>query len=271
MPDSCVICKCPRSKIKYRVDSFKIVRCLNCGFVYLKNPLPLTDDTDTYDHYFQASRSHAYEKDSKSAAIRTLWTINDQRLDLIDRVGGIKSILDLGSGRGHFLYHASGRGYDVRGVEVSAIAAQYCEHHYHVETSLANIETENWGMEGAIDLITMWHILEHVSDPVALLRKARSALTPGGYVMLEVPNLNSLKFRLASADNKWVGGNHPRHHRLFFTHRTLKKLLEQVGFHNIKFVKTTYNIPDKGIGVLLLKRILKRSHMDSFLTVIARQ
>jgi SAM-dependent methyltransferase len=76
------------------------------------------------------------------------------------------------------------------------------------------------------DLITMWHFLEHDYDPLETLRRARSLLAPGGRLIVEVPRLDSLSFRLFR--ERWPGLQAPQH-TLLLDARTFPALLERAG------------------------------------------
>ena len=269
MQQSCIICQSDDSRIKYLVDSFEIVQCKRCKLIYLRNPLPAFQDTETYDHYFKESARLTYEPDSASPVIRTLWAINKQRIDWIDRMKDVTSILDIGSGRGHFLHHASMRGYQVHGIEISRVAADYCQHIYGLTPSVLNIESADWHIDETYDVITMWHVLEHLADPITVLKTALAYLKPNGHLIIEVPNINSIKFRLARQQDKWIGGNHPRHHRFFFSHHTLRNLVEKSGFQKSEIQKQSYRIPDYSQLTNVMKKWFKLIHRDAFLTLIA--
>src|SRR5262249_14158800 len=79
----------------------------------------------------------------------------------------------------------------------------------------------------SFDVITMWHSLEHVHEPAAVLREARQLLVPGGKVVISVPNIDSLPFRWFG--RHWFGLELPR--RLtHFTPTSLLQMLQRCGF-----------------------------------------
>lgn len=81
---------------------------------------------------------------------------------------------------------------------------------------------------GAIDLATMFHVIEHVADPGAVVRKIATWLAPGGVLALETPNFDSLDARLFRS-GYWGGYHIPRHWHVF-SRQSLTTLLEQNGF-----------------------------------------
>ncbi len=80
------------------------------------------------------------------------------------------------------------------------------------------------------DVITFWHSLEHTTSPLAALRESRRLLRPGGRLLLEVPNLDSLQARLFG--RYWMHLDVPRH-RYNFTPAALRRLLQEAGFTDI--------------------------------------
>ncbi|MFX0141550.1 MAG: class I SAM-dependent methyltransferase, partial [Candidatus Hodarchaeota archaeon] len=194
--------------------------------------------------------------------------LNEQRLQWIQRIKPKGSVLDIGSGRGYFLYHASQMGYKVKGFEISPLAVKYCEKHFHIKTTIQNIEN-GVNLNHKYDIITLWHVLEHLSNPLKVLTNLKLLLADNGILFIEVPNINSLKFLLSPRSKKWIGGDHPRYHRFFFSARTLSQLLSIAGYKNIKRKTTTYNLSHHKKIKILLKQSLKLFDLDSFINVYA--
>lgn len=265
----CIICGSNVSKIKRLVDSFKIVQCSQCGLEYLQNPLPAENDLKTYENYFQNSPISAYHPETTSLAMKTLWQLNDQRIQWIKTMKPKGSLLDIGSGRGYFLYHASLSGYRVEGIEISSSAADYCEQHFGITTHRQDITTEGDHL-AHYDVITLWHVLEHLTNPLIVLQSLKSKLAADGVLFIEVPNIHSLKFVLAPKSKKWIGGNHPRHHRFFFSAKTLTLVLQKAGFTDIKMMRSAYQLSRHPKIQSLIKQGLKFLNLDSFINVCAR-
>lgn len=80
---------------------------------------------------------------------------------------------------------------------------------------------------GSFDVVTMWHSLEHVHRPLAILREAYRLLVPGGKLIIATPNIESLPFRVFG--RSWFGLDLPRH-LTHFTPRTLTAMLQTAGF-----------------------------------------
>lgn len=266
--ERCILCGENRSKLKYQVDGFDVVQCSNCNLVYLKNPLSIADEQELYDDYYKISFSQDYHRDSAEPGLRTLWEINDQRVKMIKTIIPVGKLLDVGSGQGFFLYHAQQHGFSVTGVDVSSRAVAFCEQTFHIKVHLQNIN-QDFNFDEKFDVITMWHILEHVSDPLGFVKRLRQFLAPQGRLIVEVPNINSLKFRLASAQHRWIGGNHPRHHKYFFSWKTLRYLLRKAGYDSVEKLNLNYDLSSHSLPKRMMKKLLKRASLDSFLNAQA--
>ncbi len=135
-------------------------------------------------------------------------------------------LLDAGAGRGRFVAFALAAGYAATGLEPSARGVAAARASYGIELVRSPIDAAQVD-PGSIDALTLWHVLEHVEDPDAVLRILRGWLAPGGALLVGVPNLASWQARLAG--ERWYHLDLPRH-RTHFTAAGLEVLLEASGF-----------------------------------------
>jgi SAM-dependent methyltransferase len=134
-------------------------------------------------------------------------------------------LLDVGSGKGAFLAAARDAGWDVLGVEFAAEAAEAARATFGIDVIVGDFLAIR--PLGTFDVVTMWHVLEHVRDPMGALVHAADSLKPDGRLVVSVPNIESLQARLGGED--WFHLDLPRH--LFhFTPRSLATLVEGAGF-----------------------------------------
>lgn len=105
----------------------------------------------------------------------------------LDRVTGARRVLDVGAGRGDFLSMARARGHDVFGVETDAAAAAITRGK-GIPTDERLIESFSLEKKGEFDLVTSFHVLEHVADPLSFAKSMAACAKPGGRVVLSVPN-----------------------------------------------------------------------------------
>jgi SAM-dependent methyltransferase len=234
--------------------------------VYLGNPPP---EDRLYDDYYRASRPDpaGYRADAADPHLRELHAINVQRVARVRALAPSGRLLDVGCGRGHFLLTARAAGYEVSGVDVSEGAVGYARKHFGLNADTRTLR--DVAETGArFDVVTLWHVLEHFVDPMQALESVGRVLAPGGLLVVEVPNLHSLKFVLAG--KKWVGGNHPLYHRTFFTAQTLRLMLVRAGFVGARRMRWSYAVPGRSPAYERVKRALDLAGMDAFLDFTAR-
>ena len=115
--------------------------------------------------------------------------------------------MDVGTGTGFFLNHMKEHGWDVTGIEPSGEARKFCKDQFGLETK--DEKTLFTLAEDSFDVITMWHVLEHVEDMDDYMIKIRSILKRDGILLIALPNLNSLD--AAIYKEKWAAYDVPRH------------------------------------------------------------
>jgi 2-polyprenyl-3-methyl-5-hydroxy-6-metoxy-1,4-benzoquinol methylase len=137
-------------------------------------------------------------------------------------------LLDLGSGNGAFLQFAQCAGWEVLGVEMDPKAVEVSRAR-GLRVQHGTVEALD-GQDGQFDGITLSHVIEHVHDPLELLRACHRLLKPGGWMWLETPNLESEGHRRYGAN--WRGLEIPRH-LVLFTMGSLQHALKRTGFSKI--------------------------------------
>lgn len=134
--------------------------------------------------------------------------------------------LDIGCSRGDWLAKIRQLGLRVEGLEADPRAAAYARKVHGLVVQ--ELDDASWLPEpGAFQAISFFHLLEHVQDPGAFLGKIHTALSPGGRILVRVPNPRSLQARLLGW--RWKGWEIPRHLHMF-SPRALTDLLQRKGF-----------------------------------------
>lgn len=259
----CPNCSDKNFKLILTEGEFKIVRCLNCSLTYLQN---IPDEKNIYEEYYEIGYSpEDYSEHSKMENLRDVFIINELRIKYLKKFKSAGKLLDIGCGTGLFLKTASDYGYEVCGIDVSKKALEFAKDRFRLDVSNKTPD-ELIAENKKFDIISLWHVTEHFINPVEELKKVHSLLNDDGFCILEVPNLNSIKFRLSG--NKWKGGNHPLYHRSFFTNKTLMNTLEKCGFKKIKRLNISYDLPGKGLIYNKSKNIFNLFAMDAFLNFL---
>ncbi len=260
---ACPNCRSEDCKIKLTEEDFKIVKCSGCGLVYLQN---VPEESEIYEDYYEIKFSKDdYSIDSKYDFLAEIYAINQQRLCFLKKFKKEGKLLDVGCGSGLFMKTASVQGYDLYGIDVSNKALSFARDEFKLDVqqiSLDDLIKDN----RKFDIITLWHVLEHFMNPVDELKKVRTLLNENGVCFIEVPNYNSIKFKLSR--NKWKGGNHPLYHRTFFTSKTLRETIQESGFSTSKRISISYKLPQKSFLFNCSKKMFNLFAMDAFLDYV---
>jgi SAM-dependent methyltransferase len=144
-------------------------------------------------------------------------------------------LLEVGSASGWFLAEARAVGYDVVGIEPAPKMAEVARERAGAQVVAAMLEDAS--LEPAsFDLVTAFHVLEHLAEPRASLATVRTVLRPGGRLLLELPNVASLRAGREGED--WYGME-PAHHVAHYSPRALDALLRAEGFA-VEVVETVH-------------------------------
>jgi len=232
----CNLCSAVHHERLYKIKDYHIVRCIKCGFVFL-NPGPQQTPAEIYEKgYFTGDCNQKdthnvcgwnYFTDENVAAVKLR---SRQRLDYFEKFISPGCLLDIGCGIGIFLAEARSRNWTPYGVDVSDFAVHYAREVLRL-SNVEKVDVEKIDFEtDQFDAISMFHVIEHVLDPKALLKTCHRLLKPGGVLFLETPDISTK--RAKDAGINWEYLKIPEHLN-YFTNRTLLMTLKDVGFRPI--------------------------------------
>ena len=144
--------------------------------------------------------------------------------------GAGRQLLDVGCGNGDFAAFANSVGWVGHGVELDPAAAAVASQQ-GVRVLGAQVAELRGRFDGHFDAITLSHLIEHVHDPVGVLKDCRELLKPGGQLWLETPNIESVGY--GAFGRHWRGLEAPRH-LVLFSLNGLRQALTQAGFGDIR-------------------------------------
>ena len=209
--------------------TFKLVQCDSCSFVFT-NPRP---SPDCMGKYYESGDYISHAKDNSS--IKNIGYFTSRTIMFHKKLSWIKSLqpvnsrlLDFGCGTGSFLKFLSKKNWEVWGVEPNDTARKHLtgELKHRVFSNLSEIP------ETTFDIITLWHVLEHLHDIHGTINDLISNLSATGWLVMALPN-----FCCHDAQHYkhfWAGYDVPRH-LSHFTPQTIKLLAKK---HRLQLVKT---------------------------------
>jgi 2-polyprenyl-3-methyl-5-hydroxy-6-metoxy-1,4-benzoquinol methylase len=172
---------------------------------------------------------------------------NTSHAQILALVGGNKRVLDVGCATGYLARELVERGCQVSGVEYDADAAEQARPALErvVVGDLEELDlVEEFGPE-SFDVVIFGDVLEHLRDPLAVLRKARPLLARGGSVVVSIPNVAHAAVRLALLKGRWeyrsLGLLDDTHLR-FFTRESLREMLYKAGLSLVEVRRTTADV-----------------------------
>jgi 2-polyprenyl-3-methyl-5-hydroxy-6-metoxy-1,4-benzoquinol methylase len=213
-------------------ERFTFLRCRRCGLVYLSPRVAPSALGEYYEASYLPHRgAAAWGRFAPLAAEgqRRTDSARVRRARQAMRLGPETAVLDLGCGRPTFL-EALSRTTGARGTGIDRSDAGWADDSARwaaAGLTLALGTVEDGLPAGPFDLITLWHALEHDYQPLDTLRRLREVARPGGALIVEVPNFDSLTRRLHGSE--WAGFHTPRHSAIY-TPATLRALLEKAGW-----------------------------------------
>ena len=198
------------------------VRCSDCGLVYvrprLSGDLILEGYSDATDEQFvsqvafrERTFAHCLDRVEKAAKLPG------------------KRVLDVGTAGGSFLSVAKARGYEPHGCEPSRWMCAFARDHYGLELHQGTLFDAPFE-PGSIDLLTLWDVLEHTTDPKATLLRANELLTIDGILALSIPDYGSWAAR-------FLGERWPfllTVHLYYFEPVTIREILLRTGFEPVE-------------------------------------
>jgi len=208
-----------------REEIYEIRRCRECGLTFTA---PFLDEEALGRFYAQGLyRDTPNRLNWLVAGLSRLfqWA----RLRKIRRLKRTGRLLDVGCGKGRFISYIAARGWDVQGVEPSEARRKASRERLLRGRVVGTLEDVDAGEK--FDVVTFWHVLEHIPRPVETLRKALKHLKEDGFLLVAVPNLASLQARIGG--KHWIHLDVPRH-RFHFTPETLGHVLKMAGFEMVR-------------------------------------
>jgi 2-polyprenyl-3-methyl-5-hydroxy-6-metoxy-1,4-benzoquinol methylase len=209
-------------------EEFFIVSCDHCRMKFL-NPRPGENEIGRY-YESPDYVSHGGEKNTLNFLYRQVRKFSlQQKYRLVKKVASGTKLLDIGCGTGEFLHHCKQKGLTVSGIEPGTKPRTFARDKYNLEVSGESVLEEM--NQPRFDVITLWHVLEHVHLLRERMKKITEILNPDGTIIIAVPNSDS--WDALHYGKFWAAYDLPRH-LYHFTGETMKILAEK---HKLEIFK----------------------------------
>lgn len=239
-------------------EKFQIYSCQHCDLRFT-NPRP---NDDQLAGYYDSNEYISHSNESASLIgnlykIARTFTLKRKR-KLIEKLSPNKRLLDVGCGTGHFIDYCQQHGWQVNGVEPNEIARVQAED----KTKIIIQQDLSEVIDTSYEVITLWHVLEHLPDLENIMNQLKSLLTPGGVLIIAVPNFDA--YEAAVFKEYWAAYDVPRH----LYHFNRNAIGQLVNKHGLKIV-STYPMKLDSFYISLLSNKNKSNsnkYINSFIT-----
>ncbi len=226
---------------------FELTKCTSCQIVRTE---PITNDTELEEYYDLSyyadgkkkfvNFAEAFTRFSNYLRAHSILTCLNRTRE--DQKNSIHKILDVGCGRGTLLKILKNMGHQCYGVEKTTFPSHGPGSDIHFYSG--QLEDINFP-ENFFDIVAIWHVLEHASNPAQMIQEAVRIMRQDGLLAVAVPNFGSFQAKLFKEN--WFHLDLPRH-RYHFTRDTLFRLLRKNGFLVVR--QHTFSIEQNPFGFI---------------------
>lgn len=231
--ETCFLCGSKSSTVIHKGtrgghNAIDVLRCVSCGLVRLSEAI------DDVDEFYQNSgmRDQLVETPEKTRI--TTRVDDERRFRFVENMIEGKSVLDFGCGDGGFLHRAKKIAAKIQGVELEqAMREGLNKEGIPCSESIDEL--------GTFDVITLFHVLEHLEEPIAYLEKLKKHLNKDGMILIEVPNANDALLSLYNSE-AFADFTYWHCHVYLYNNETLRMLVKKAGLR-VKFMEQIQRYP----------------------------
>lgn len=279
---ACPTCPSPPDpKLIFRKsEGIGIWKCPGCGVYYAS---PRFDEPSLLGIYENEAFSDmsfydgwSYEAWQQSAARG--WFVSNLKTQLVKRyIPGGSRVLDIGCSTGEFVAVARKNGFDAEGIDNSKMLIDIGQRILNVSVQQSDIK--DFHPSRKYMGIVIWDVLEHLYDPVDMLKRCANLMEEGGYLFAQVPNLRGISNRLKSFAcrtglSKYDYGHFGfPYHLYFFDERSLVELTAAAGLEAVHFESWSHLLKDgkRGFVTDLIIKATKKYCLSDYVIVVARK
>ncbi len=259
----CPLCKSNSIKKRFTCkdhfatgEEFGIIECTGCGFVFTQD----VPDEKEIGRYYESPSYISHSNTDKGLVNKVYHQVRSimlhNKVKLVGKLTLLKNgrILDYGAGTGYFARAMAKAGWDVTAIEKSSSARELALKEFGFEMlsekSLPELE------EKEFDVVTMWHVMEHIQDLDAMWEQLYRIIDDTGIAIIAVPNCQSYDAQYYKEN--WAAYDVPRH-LWHFKASTIMRWGEKHGF----ILERQYTMPFDGFYISMLSERYKGSGMST--------
>lgn len=208
-------------------EDYEIWSCKDCDFHF-------TQDVPAQEFIAPYYKSEEYisHSDTKKGIVNNLYhrvrqIMLDRKFKLVNFYSQGGTLLDYGSGTGYFPAYVQAKKKQVKAIEIDPEARKYSQERFGLDVYNPEALVNGAFQDAEFDVITLWHVMEHLYSPGTYVQKFRKLLQKNGHLIIAVPNFTS--YDAEYYGKYWAAYDVPRH-LWHFSPKTMKKLVEKEGF-----------------------------------------
>jgi SAM-dependent methyltransferase len=214
--------------ITYTLKNAEVLTCSLCGFLFIP---PYWRKQITYESYKSAAVAEQIRRGNNWLKIQR----HKLRLKLIQKYIPSGTMLDVGSGWGHFLLAAQEAGYKIKGVELDKEPFLYSVN--DLKLPVENRNFFDFTDKETFDILTLWDVLEHIDQADAFVANCARLTNEGGYLVLQVPQIDSWVARRKKDSWNMMGLDHVN----YFSRSTIRNILGRHGYE-VETIKSSIEL-----------------------------
>jgi len=224
---SCLLCRSIEFRPFIREGEWQYLRCLNCGLIFLE-PQPSKEFLHSHYQDYLPADYQGIESWRKLMA-----QVFAKTASLVQEMIPIPGrLLDVGCGYGFFLEEMAQRGWQVEGIEISDTGLSFAREQLGLNVSDRPLPRPDW-QDNCYDVITLFYVIEHLQNPLGVIREAHRLLRTGGLLLLRWPHTAPVA-RVLRPWVKQMRLYQAPSHLFDFSPVTIYKILDQLDFREIR-------------------------------------
>lgn len=235
MRNSCPVCSSEQTSLLHIVkdhflsgEDFNIWKCENCNFCYTIDP----PAENKISEYYKSEEYISHSDTTKGLTNRLYhmarqWMLRS-KFSIIRKYSIKKQgkLLDIGCGTGYFAAYMNDKNWDSIGIEADQDAKKYAEEKFGLK--VFSLNDLNSFKSSEFSVVTLWHVLEHLTSPKEVLGEISRVLDQKGICIIALPNTDS--FDAHYYKTYWAAWDVPRH-LWHFNISSFGNLIENSGLH----------------------------------------